>query len=278
MLVSIIIPACQAQGTIGAALRSVIAQTHRSWEAIVVSDDGCDYLACLAAQGIRDPRLRTTSTGGVRTGCHRARNAGFKLARGDFTTQLDADDEWTPDRLAQLLPVAAEHGAAADNLVLRDAETGAMFYRALSEIEAPVFLDAAAIVRLTAPLVPLIRRDHVLARAEGVELAEDVIANLQLVARIGRLPVLPRSSYIYNIRSSSICNMPGAEGRFDCAYAACMQRLDKGDGFGLPQEVRRLAHGAFAERSALNRAFALAVAADFRGSFQHFAMARRSSP
>ena len=268
-------PACEAQATIGAAVRSAIAQTHGDWEAIIVSDDGCDYLAMLAAQGLGDPRLRQTSTGGVRTGCHRARNAGFKLTRGDFTTQFDADDEWTPDRLAQLLPVAAEYGAAADNLLLRDAGTGAMLYRALGEIAAPVFLDAAAIVRLSAPLVPLVRRDHVLARAEGVEMAEDVIANLQLVARIGRLPVLARSSYIYNIRNSSICHLPGAETGFGRAYAACMQRLDNGDGFGLPPEIRRHARGAFAEKRALNRAFALAVSAGFCGSFQHFATARR---
>ena len=276
MLVSVVIPACEAHATIAVAVASLRAQTHAGWEAIIVSDDGADYLGHLAAQGIRDPRLRGASTGGLRTGCHRARNAGLKLARGDFTTQLDADDEWMPERLADLLPMAAQHGAAADNLLVRDAATGATLYRALGEIAAPVFLDAAAIVALTTPLVPLIRRDHVLARADGVELAEDVIANLQLVARIGRLPALARSSYVYNIRNSSICHLPGAATGFGRAYAAYMARLGSGDGFGLPPDIRRAAHAAFAGRSARNNAFAAAAAAGFSGSFQHFVAARRS--
>ena len=184
-LVSVIIPACAAQESIQVAIASLIAQQYGVWEAIIVSDDGTDYLEHLARHGMVDARLRMVSTGRVASGCHRARNAGLVVARGDYVTQLDADDAVTPDRLKCLLPLATSHGAAADNLLAVDAATGTVLRRVLGTTSVMHWLTGADIVDLSAPLVPLVRRDHVLARAQGVEHSEDVIANLQLVARIG---------------------------------------------------------------------------------------------
>ena len=73
-----------------------------------------------------EPRLRFASTGLVRSGCHNARNAGFPLIEGDFVTQLDADDEFTPSRFLELLPLAESDGAAADNLAIVDDASGAL--------------------------------------------------------------------------------------------------------------------------------------------------------
>ena len=263
-------PACAAQDSVGAAVASLIALREPDWEAVIVSDDGVDYLALLAGLGITDQRLRMVSTGRVASGCHRARNSGLAAARGDFVTQLDADDTVTPNRLTRLLPLAAEFGAAADNLVVVDAGSGAVLRQALGETQGVVLLSGADIVALSTPLVPLVRRDHVLVRAEGVEHAEDVIANLQLVARIGRLPVTPEASYSYRIRANSICHSPGAAAAFEAAYSDYLDRLDSGDGFGLPYELRESARAAVVEKREVNRGFAVAVAAGFAGTFQHY--------
>ena len=263
-------PACAAQDSVGAAVASLIALREPDWEAVIVSDDGVDYLALLAGLGIADKRLRMVSTGRVASGCHRARNSGLAAARGDFVTQLDADDTVTPNRLTRLLPLAAEFGAAADNLVVVDAGSGAVLRQALGETQGVVLLSGADIVALSTPLVPLVRRDHVLVRAEGVEHAEDVIANLQLVARIGHLPVTPEASYSYRIRANSICHSPGAAAAFEAAYSDYLDRLDSGDGFGLPYELRESARAAVVEKREVNRGFAVAVAAGFAGTFQHY--------
>ena len=264
-------PACRARGSIALAVASLIAMTEQAWEAIIVSDDGVDYLALLAALGIRDARLRMVSTGGVALGAHHARNIGLAQARGDFVTQLDADDAVTPDRLTRLLPLAAEYGAAADNLLAIDATTGEPLRSALGAVEALRFVTGADIVALPAPLVPLIRRDHVLPRVEGVELSEDVIANLQLVARIGRLPVVAEPSYLYRIRADSMCHSPGSTTAFEAAYTAYLERLDTGDGFDLPASLRVAARAAMLGKREVNRRFAAAQAAGFTDTFQHFA-------
>jgi succinoglycan biosynthesis protein ExoO len=271
MLVSIVIPACDAQVCIGAALRSVLAQTQHDWEAIIVSDDGRDYLAHLAAHGVTDARIRQVSTGKVRSGCHRARNVGLAACLGAFVTQLDADDLFAPDRLARLLPLAQERGAAADNLVLRNAETGETLYRVMGDAPAVVELDIEGMMALTSPVVPLVRRDCMAPRVEGVELAEDVIANMQLIGSIGRLPVVPESSYVYNVTVGSICHQPGVAARFDEAYAGYIERLEAGDGYGLPDRLRPAARRGLQGKRELNRRYDAATAQGYAGTFQDFA-------
>ena len=274
MRVSVIIPACDAQDTLAAAVASLLAQDHADWEGIVVADDRRDYAALLEASGIADRRLRFTATGGVRTGCHRARNVGLAIATGAFVTQLDADDAITPTRLSTLLPVAAEHGAAADNLQAVAAADGALLDRPMRNLAAPARLDMAAFFALSMPLVPLVRRDHAQPRTEGVEFAEDVVANMQLIGRIGALPVLPQASYLYRIGAASMCNDPQAEAAFDAAYAAYEARLAAGDGFGLPAALRPVAQAGFAAKRALNAAFAEARRAEPDLAFQDFAARR----
>ena len=62
-LVSIITPAYRAARTLARPVRSVLAQTHADWELIIVADDGEDYEHRLAAEGLRDRRLRFVTTG-----------------------------------------------------------------------------------------------------------------------------------------------------------------------------------------------------------------------
>lgn len=271
--VAVIIPACAAQATLVAALASLRAQSHADWRGIVVSDDGFDYGGFVAGQGMADPRLVFVSTGLVRSGCHHARNVGLGHQRADFVTWLDADDELAPDRLATLLPPARRHGAAADNLVCVDEASGAVLSRVMGGIAAQVSLDLAGFFRLHAPLVPLIRADHVQARVPGVEMSEDVIANMRLIDRIGTLPVLPASSYIYRMRTGSISNSDDSAARFDAAYSAYIERLEQGDGFGLSPAGRAACLAGLRAKRAFNREFAAARAADPALDFQAFVAA-----
>jgi succinoglycan biosynthesis protein ExoO len=276
VLISVIIPAYEAQSTIDRAIRSLIGQTWSDWEGIVVCDDGYDYEAFLAGFGVNDKRLRFVSTGKVRSGCHHARNVGLDFARGDYVTQLDADDFFTPERFATLLPLAASCGAAADNLLCKSDETGDVLYRVLGDTKALHLIDADRFFDLSAPLVPLVRRDYVRPRVEGIELAEDVIANLQLLDRLGVMPVTVSSSYVYQIAQGSICHAKGADDRFDKAYASYIDRIESGDGFGLSAEIRPKVSAGLRRKRDLNRAFSQALKKEPQLTFQHFA-ARHSS-
>ena len=275
MSVSIIIPACDAEATLPRALKSLFRQSVESWQAIIVSDDQRDYAAFLASLGISDPRLSFASTGLYRSGCHHARNFGFEWVTGDYVTQLDADDEFTPDRLATLIPLAAGHGAAADNLLMIDETTEAVIDTTMGAIDQVIYIDTQKFMTLNAPLVPLIRRDQVLPRVKGVEFSEDVIANLQVVDRIGTFPVTPSSSYVYRINPTSMANKDGAAERFERGYSDYIERLDKGDRFGLKSDNRVIAREGLIAKRALNRAYAEASAKNPKLTFSEFVEGKR---
>jgi glycosyltransferase involved in cell wall biosynthesis len=101
--VSVVIPAYNAADTIGRALDSVAAQTAPPAEVIVVDDGSTDGTAAVVAARTDLPIRLLASPG--RGGAAAARNLGIAAARGEFIAFLDADDEWTPDKLARQLAV-----------------------------------------------------------------------------------------------------------------------------------------------------------------------------
>ena len=97
-LVSILIPAFQAQDWISDALRSAVAQTWERKEIIVVDDGSTDHTLAIA---------RHFESVGVQVvtqknqGAAAARNKAFSLSRGDYIQWLDADDLLSPDKIAR---------------------------------------------------------------------------------------------------------------------------------------------------------------------------------
>ena len=99
-LVSVIVPAFNAAGYLGAALDSLRAQTVRNLEIIVIDDGSRDDTAAIARRhASEDPRVRVLSNEKPSGRPASARNAGLRVARGKYIALLDADDTCTPTRL-----------------------------------------------------------------------------------------------------------------------------------------------------------------------------------
>ena len=106
MKVSIIIPAHNAAGTLAETLESVVKQTFRNWEAIVVdngSNDGTQAVATTFAG--KDHRIRLVNE--PQKGVSIARNTGIRMARFDWLLFLDADDWLLPQHLERMTNVLA---------------------------------------------------------------------------------------------------------------------------------------------------------------------------
>ena len=108
-LISVIVPAHNVERFIGQTLQSVLHQTHRALEVIVVDDGSSDRTAeIVAAFAERDPRVRLIRTHNV--GVSAARNLAIAQSRGPFIATLDADDIWRRDKLARQLAVMRASG------------------------------------------------------------------------------------------------------------------------------------------------------------------------
>jgi glycosyltransferase involved in cell wall biosynthesis len=101
MNVSIIIPAFNAEKTIAQTLESLLAQTSRKWEAIVVDDGSTDRTASIAKEiAKRDKRIRIVRQ--PNRGQSAARNAGLARARYGWLLFLDSDDWIAPAYLERM--------------------------------------------------------------------------------------------------------------------------------------------------------------------------------
>lgn len=110
-LVSVVMPCYNAESYVGAAIRSVMAQSHVDLELLVVDDASTDrsasVIADLARQDERVSLLRRTVNGGAA----RARNDALERVAGDHVAFLDSDDLWLPLKLERQLAFAEIVGA-----------------------------------------------------------------------------------------------------------------------------------------------------------------------
>ena len=120
-LVTVVIPAFNAERFLERTLRSALQQTHRELEVIVVNDGSTDATALIAQRyAQRDPRVRVLSVpnGGVAS----ARNVGLYAGQGEFVAFLDSDDLWHPtkvERQVAALTKAEGSDAAACYTLMR---------------------------------------------------------------------------------------------------------------------------------------------------------------
>ena len=100
-LVSIVIPAFNAEAYIGDTINSVLDQGNGLVEVIVVDDCSTDATQEVLKKFEGKIHLLTLTQN---SGPAAARNAGILRAHGTFIGFLDADDLWAPDALHHLLP------------------------------------------------------------------------------------------------------------------------------------------------------------------------------
>lgn len=103
-LVSVILPVYNAAAHLPETLDSVVHQTYRSFEVILVDDGSRDESLTIARswQERHPDRIRILQhPGGVNKGVSATRNLGIQHARGTYTAFLDADDMWFADKLEQ---------------------------------------------------------------------------------------------------------------------------------------------------------------------------------
>jgi glycosyltransferase involved in cell wall biosynthesis len=107
--VSVIIPLYNKGPYIARAINSVLNQTFKDIELVIVDDGSTDNGANIV-MGYKDPRIRLIQQ--ENRGASRARNRGAEETTTDFIAFLDADDEWMPSHLDVILKLKERYPEA----------------------------------------------------------------------------------------------------------------------------------------------------------------------
>lgn len=106
-VVSIITPLYNGEKYLGQTIESVLAQTHKDWEMIIINDGSTDRSLSIAEEyAANDKRIHVFSQ--ENKGSAAARNNGIRRAQGRYIALLDADDLWEPWCLEQQLKLLKE--------------------------------------------------------------------------------------------------------------------------------------------------------------------------
>lgn len=221
MLVSIIIPIYNVAPYVEKCLRSVMAQTYRKLEVIIVDDCGTDnsmeIVGELLAENENSDMLFKILHHEKNRGLSAARNTGMQAATGDYIYFLDSDDQIAPYCLELMVERAKKYpkcqmvfaGAHVPNGKHRWLDYKHKFY--LPEYsDNRDGLQKSMLKRYVLGMTAwnkLISRDfivkHGLQFSEGL-IHEDELWNFQIASYIQTACFIRQNTYLYNIRENSI--------------------------------------------------------------------------
>lgn len=205
-VISVVIPAYNAEKTIRNTIESVLNQTFSDFELIVINDGSTDA-TLEKVQAIQDPRVRLLSQSN--SGAQRSRNKGLAEATGEYIAFLDADDLWTVDKLeAQLSALKANPDAAVAYSWTDFVDSDGQFLRHARQttLNGDVWSDLIIFNFLESGSNPLVYR-HALVDVGGFDeslpVAQDWDLYLRLAAKYFFVAV-PKSQILYRVSTHSI--------------------------------------------------------------------------
>lgn len=222
-LVSIIVPAYNAEKYIAGAINSVLQQTYSHFELIVVDDASQDHTTKIV-KTFCDKRIKLIQHASNQ-GPGGARNTAINVARGRWIAILDADDKWQPDRLEKLIKILLNTNdkffVADDILLCFDTQTGLRPWGRLSKIlhsihfdnDGKIDLELTDYLKLKACLIkPIIPLNHLrsfdLRYCANCLFGEDFEFICHLFRTGLKLRLIENPLYIYRMNPGSLTSNP----------------------------------------------------------------------
>ena len=219
-LVSILIPAYNAEKWIASTLKSVLAQTWSRREIIIV-DDGSRDGTFAAAQQFAAPDVQVVTQ--KNQGASAARNHAYSLSQGDYIQWLDADDFLETDKIARQMAVAE---TCPDKKILFSSEWALFMYR----LNRPQSLPCS----LYADLTPA---EWICRKLSQNQFLPNFswLASRELTAATGpwdtRLSLDDDGEYFCRMIAASrgVRFVPGAKGLYRISDAGSLSKVDRSD-------------------------------------------------
>ncbi len=244
-LVTVVIPAYNAQATLAETLRSLLAQSLTDWRAVVIDDGSTDSTPMIAADfAWRDQRI--THVRQENQGLAGARNRGLDCAEGRFVHFLDSDDWLTPLGL-ELLVQASEwsgRGAACGSWTLHGAD-GRPLGVTMTPPDQVVGLEHLLDGNALAPHSHLVRREHLgsMRFDPSTPGVEDYQMWMSLAATGVKWSAVDEAVACYRIRPGSMSKYPGRMLESACRV---LRRQHPGEGYAAAARTTALFYATMA--------------------------------
>lgn len=206
--VSIIIPVYNRENTIERCLDSILTQTYKNLEVIIINDGSTDRSGeIINAYALKDSRILAITK--ENSGVSDSRNFGLKSAHGDYIQFADSDD-WLPERATELLVEALEKNRS--DMVIADycRVRGRQLYQSgaienagtLTRAEfAQVMMEKASDFYYGVVWNKLYRRKIIkkykLQFSEELQWCEDFLFNLEYLKYTAKVEVIKEPVYYY---------------------------------------------------------------------------------
>lgn len=198
-LVSIIIPTYNRENTICRAVESVMKQTYKNWELIIVDDGSIDNTGKKLSLYKEDDRIKyfKIENGGV----SHARNFGINKSSGEFLAFLDSDDELSEKKIEiQLYKMISNSSHASVSNLYKVFESGKS--KIYSKIKSDFFINKKDIINNTIPVSGsciMVKRSLKVFFDEKMFASEDADFILQTFKTTN--PIFIAEALVFNYRS-----------------------------------------------------------------------------
>lgn len=244
-LISIMMPAYNAEAFIGQAIESVLVQTYLLWELIVV-DDGSKDGTSEIVNGYIDPRIQVIHQ--KNRGEAAARNVALKQVNGEFLAFLDADDLYLPQHLEATIGCLIAHpeydGVYSDGYYIdtQGRRVQKLSSRRRGPFEGRIFEETVFASDVFGPPACVVLRSSQIAQC-GLKFDEDIVIGpdwdfFTKFAEYAQFGYLDQVTCEYRIHQTNISIKTGLERRA-LELARCRLNAIKLDGFGALKEWTR---------------------------------------
>ena len=224
--ISVIVPIYNVEAYLRTCVDSILAQTHKDLDVILVDDGSTDECPAICdGYAARDARVRVVHK--ANGGLSDARNAGLDIVASPFVGFVDADDWVEPEMFETLLTLLQDNDSdiAVCNFSYVSATEGST--------DAPSVPHAVTLSQR--PAMRLLLRDEIVQNYvwnklyrtrlwDGVRFPlgkayEDIPTTWRVFAQAHSVTLSPWVGYHYRMRDGSIVHLPRLEQQLDCAIA-----------------------------------------------------------
>lgn len=214
-LISVIMPAYNAAPFITAAIESILQQTHKNIELIIIDDASNDGTSTIAKlYGEKNKRIRYYQNK-QNLKEYKARNLGLSLARGQYIAWMDADDISHPTRLAKQLRFLQDNknidivGSSCHFIDAKGKIIGRYGQWLSNEIKKEPSLNKRSITTMYHCCSSFFFRRSALNRIarpyfRALQIGTDTDLMFRLMARGAKISNLPEQLYYYRRHSSQV--------------------------------------------------------------------------